>query len=184
MTAFGLTPSSMSRWDFGRRGARPFTPSRRRTASPIFSCSAKCRTVGCQMRFLHRHDGRRAFQAGFGFGLHALFQNQFRLCRGDGNTKQLADHYAAVAANYDPSAQTAAGDVSRQPRPAALFERSAATTTDRLKVALAFLYTAQGIPCLYYGTEQAFNGAKTRGTARTCSPDNSSGGRRSATIST
>lgn len=29
---------------------------------------------------------------------------------------------------------------------------------DRLKVALAFLYTARGIPCLYYGTEQGFNG--------------------------
>ena len=33
-------------------------------------------------------------------------------------------------------------------------------TTDRLKVALAFLYTTRGIPCLYYGTEQAFDGAK------------------------
>jgi hypothetical protein len=33
-------------------------------------------------------------------------------------------------------------------------------TVDRLKVALVFLYTARGIPCLYYGTEQAFNGAK------------------------
>ena len=31
-------------------------------------------------------------------------------------------------------------------------------TTDRLNVALAFLYTARGVPCLYYGTEQAFNG--------------------------
>ncbi|HEY1490446.1 MAG TPA: malectin domain-containing carbohydrate-binding protein, partial [Verrucomicrobiae bacterium] len=29
----------------------------------------------------------------------------------------------------------------------------------RLAVALAFLYTSRGIPCLYYGTEQAFNGA-------------------------
>jgi hypothetical protein len=28
----------------------------------------------------------------------------------------------------------------------------------RLNVALAFLYTARGIPCLYYGTEQGFNG--------------------------
>ena len=27
-------------------------------------------------------------------------------------------------------------------------------------MALVFLYTAQGIPCLYYGTEQAFNGGK------------------------
>ena len=33
------------------------------------------------------------------------------------------------------------------------------STTNRLQVALAFLYTARGIPCLYYGTEQAFNGA-------------------------
>lgn len=28
----------------------------------------------------------------------------------------------------------------------------------RLKVALAFLYAARGIPCLYYGTEQGFDG--------------------------
>lgn len=28
----------------------------------------------------------------------------------------------------------------------------------RLRVGLAFLYTAHGIPCLYYGTEQGFNG--------------------------
>ena len=35
---------------------------------------------------------------------------------------------------------------------------NANNNTDRLKVALVFLYTARGIPCLYYGTEQAFNG--------------------------
>ena len=28
----------------------------------------------------------------------------------------------------------------------------------RLQLALAFIYTAPGIPCLYYGTEQLFNG--------------------------
>ena len=33
------------------------------------------------------------------------------------------------------------------------------STTNRLAVALVFLYTSRGIPCLYYGTEQAFNGA-------------------------
>ena len=43
-------------------------------------------------------------------------------------------------------------------QPRFLSERGA--TIDRLKVALTFLYTAQGIPCLYYGTEQAFNGRK------------------------
>ena len=30
--------------------------------------------------------------------------------------------------------------------------------TNRLNVALAFLYTSRGIPCVYQGTEQAFNG--------------------------
>jgi len=30
--------------------------------------------------------------------------------------------------------------------------------TNRLEVALAFLYTARGVPCLYYGTEQGFDG--------------------------
>jgi hypothetical protein len=32
-------------------------------------------------------------------------------------------------------------------------------TPQRLNVALTFLYTSRGVPCLYYGTEQAFNGA-------------------------
>src|SRR5207244_5126684 len=32
------------------------------------------------------------------------------------------------------------------------------SSTNRLAVALTFLYTARGVPCLYYGTEQAFNG--------------------------
>ncbi len=30
--------------------------------------------------------------------------------------------------------------------------------TNALEVALAFLYTSRGIPCLYYGTEQGFDG--------------------------
>lgn len=37
------------------------------------------------------------------------------------------------------------------------------TTTDKLKVALGFLYTGRGIPALYYGTEQGFNGNRTSG---------------------
>lgn len=79
--------------------------------------------------------------------------------RADGNTKQLADHYAAVAADYDPSAQRRLVTfLDNHDQPRFLSERGA--TTNRLQVALIFLHTSQGIPCLYYGTEQAFDGKK------------------------
>jgi len=76
-----------------------------------------------------------------------------------GSSRQLVRHYDAVAANYDPAAQNQLVtflDNHDQPR----FLSIASATTERLKVALVFLYTARGIPCLYYGTEQAFNGGK------------------------
>jgi glycosidase len=74
-----------------------------------------------------------------------------------GNTKQIEDRYGAIAANYDPAAQMRLVtflDNHDQPR----FMSISGATTDRLNVALAFLYTGRGVPCLYYGTEQAFNG--------------------------
>ncbi|MGA2244441.1 MAG: alpha-amylase family glycosyl hydrolase [Verrucomicrobiota bacterium] len=74
----------------------------------------------------------------------------------DGATSQIDDHYANVAAYYDTNAQMRLVtflDNHDQPR---FLHHSA---TNRLAVALVFLYTARGIPCLYYGTEQAFNGA-------------------------
>ena len=81
--------------------------------------------------------------------------------RADGSTKQLADHYAAVASNYDASAQARLVTfLDNHDQPRFLSPHSASNNIDRLKVALTFLYTAQGIPCLYYGTEQAFNGRK------------------------
>ena len=76
-----------------------------------------------------------------------------------GNTAQLQKHYEAVAANYDPAAQNQLVtflDNHDQPR----FLSIKGATVARLKVALVFLYTSRGIPCLYYGTEQAFDGAK------------------------
>ncbi|HXS69876.1 MAG TPA: alpha-amylase family glycosyl hydrolase [Candidatus Polarisedimenticolia bacterium] len=74
-------------------------------------------------------------------------------------TKLIADHYQAVAANYDPAAQNQLVtflDNHDQPR----FLSIKGATIDRLKTALVFLYTTRGVPCLYYGTEQAFNGAR------------------------
>jgi alpha-amylase len=74
-----------------------------------------------------------------------------------GNTQQIENHYNSMTNNYDPSAymrMVTFLDNHDQPR---FLSQSGANTT-RLQVALTFLYTSRGIPCLYYGTEQAFNG--------------------------
>jgi glycosidase len=77
-----------------------------------------------------------------------------------GNTQQIENHYNAVATNYDPSAQMRLVTfLDNHDQPRFLSSGNANNNTNRLMVALAFLYTARGIPCLYYGTEQAFNGA-------------------------
>jgi alpha-amylase len=77
-----------------------------------------------------------------------------------GNTRQIEDHYNAIAANYDPAAQMRLVTfLDNHDQPRFLSSGVAANNTTRLKLALAFLYTARGIPCLYYGTEQGFNGA-------------------------
>jgi glycosidase len=76
-----------------------------------------------------------------------------------GNTKQLEDRYKAVAGNYDSSAQMRLVTfLDNHDQPRFLSSDRAANHMERLRVALTFLYTARGIPCLYYGTEQAFNG--------------------------
>ena len=76
-----------------------------------------------------------------------------------GNTKQIEDHYNAIAANYDPAAQMRLVTfLDNHDQPRFMSSGNANGNTNRLNVALAFLYTSRGIPCLYYGTEQDFNG--------------------------
>jgi glycosidase len=76
-----------------------------------------------------------------------------------GNTKQIEDHYHNVDANYDPVAQMQLVTfLDNHDQARFLSSGNANGDTTRLAVALEFLYTARGIPCLYYGTEQAFNG--------------------------
>ena len=74
-----------------------------------------------------------------------------------GATRQVEDRHANLnSSNYDPSALNSLvtfldnHDVNRF--------LNAGGGTARLQVALAFLYTSRGIPCLYYGTEQDFDG--------------------------
>ena len=74
-----------------------------------------------------------------------------------GNTRQIEDRYNAIAANYDPAAQMRLVTFLDNHDQARFLSVGGATTA-RLDVALTFLYTGRGVPCLYYGTEQAFNG--------------------------
>jgi glycosidase len=75
------------------------------------------------------------------------------------NTSQIEDHYNAIAANYDSNAwYRLITFLDNHDNARFLSPGNANGDTNRLTVALEFLYTSRGIPCLYYGTEQAFNG--------------------------
>jgi alpha-amylase len=98
--------------------------------------------------------GNYALDSVLDYPLYFLVDSVFATAKG--NTKQISDHYARVATNYDPNAQMQLVtflDNHDQPR----FLSSG--SSNRLAIALVFLYTSRGIPCLYYGTEQAFDGA-------------------------
>ena len=76
-----------------------------------------------------------------------------------GNTQQIQDHYNAIAANYDSNTwYRLVTFLDNHDNSRFLSSDNANGNTNRLTVALEFLYTSRGIPCLYYGTEQAFNG--------------------------
>jgi alpha-amylase len=76
-----------------------------------------------------------------------------------GATKQIEDRYHAIAPNYDPAAHMRLVTfLDNHDQRRFLNSANANGNTARLQLALLFLYTARGIPCLYYGTEQAFNG--------------------------
>lgn len=76
-----------------------------------------------------------------------------------GATSLIDNHYANVAHDYDSNAQMRLVTFLDNHDQARFLSPSRANNnTNRLAVALDFLYTSRGIPCLYYGTEQAFNG--------------------------
>ncbi len=87
------------------------------------------------------------------FTVNSVFANA------TGNTRQIETHSNNVNADYDVNAQMKLVTfLDNHDQPRFLSSGNANNNTARLDVALAFLYTARGIPCLYYGTEQAFNG--------------------------
>ncbi len=76
-----------------------------------------------------------------------------------GNTKQIEDHYNALAAHYDPrTINQLVTFLDNHDTTRFLNSANANGDTNRLALALAFLLSSRGIPCVYQGTEQAFNG--------------------------
>jgi glycosidase len=76
-----------------------------------------------------------------------------------GNTQGIETHYNQIAPNYDTNSwYRLVTFLDNHDNPRFLSSSEANDNTNRLTVALEFLYTSRGIPCLYYGTEQAFDG--------------------------
>ncbi len=75
-----------------------------------------------------------------------------------GNTGQIENRYNNLTtANYDASAlESLVLNLDNHDNPR--FLNASGSTPARLELALVFLYTSRGIPSLYYGTEQDFNG--------------------------
>ena len=64
-----------------------------------------------------------------------------------GNTQQIEDHYHAVDANYDSAAQMQLVTfLDNHDNPRFLSSSEANNNTNRLQLALAFLYTSRGVP--------------------------------------
>lgn len=75
------------------------------------------------------------------------------------NTKQIEDHYNAIPTYYDPYSQDRLVTfLDNHDKNRFMSSGIANNNMSRLFNALSFLYSSRGIPCLYQGTEQAFNG--------------------------
>jgi glycosidase len=97
------------------------------------------------------------FDSDVDYPLHNVINSVF--AAGTGNTAQIDNHYSAVASDYDPACQMQLVTfLDNHDNPRFLSTSEANGNTNALTTALAFLYTSRGIPCLYYGTEQGFDG--------------------------
>lgn len=101
--------------------------------------------------------GSFKFDSALDYPLYFIDNSVF--ARASGATSLIQDHYNAVDADYDPvSRMQLVNFLDNHDNPRFLSTSEADGHTNRLKVALVFLYTSPGIPCLYYGTEQGFDG--------------------------
>lgn len=71
----------------------------------------------------------------------------------------IEGHYSAIPSNYDPAAQDRLVTfLDNHDNPRFLSGSRAGGDVARLEVALTFLLTSRGVPTIYYGTEQGFDG--------------------------
>ena len=104
-----------------------------------------------------RAGGAHALDSVLDFPLYFTINNVF--AKATGNTRQIENRYHAIPANYAPEArERLVTFLDNHDQPRFLSVGNANGNTSRLEVALAFLYTSRGIPCLYNGTEQGFDG--------------------------
>jgi glycosidase len=93
------------------------------------------------------------------YPLYFKMNNVF--ARGVGNTREIANQETEAAADYEPGIRgQLVTFLDNHDQPRFLSRELANDNQARLRLALVFLYTAGGIPCLYYGTEQGFDGGK------------------------
>jgi hypothetical protein len=101
--------------------------------------------------------GAYALDSVLDYPLYFDVKNVF--ARAKGAPASIEEHYRQVERCYDSAAQMRLVTfLDNHDQPRFLSPSEANNKWDRLKSALVFLYTSRGIPCLYYGTEQAFNG--------------------------
>jgi glycosidase len=104
-----------------------------------------------------QRGGAFALDSVLDYPLYFTVKNVF--ARAAGAPEDIERHYRKVERYYDPSAQwRLVTFLDNHDQPRFLSREQADNDWQRLKSALVFLYTGRGIPCLYYGTEQAFNG--------------------------
>src|SRR5579862_1326007 len=92
---------------------------------------------------------------------YPLYENAIQsvFATASGPTSQIQNHYNNLDAYYDPASRMQLVTfLDNHDNPRFLSTSEASGNTNRLELALAFLYTSRGIPSLYYGTEQGFDG--------------------------
>ncbi len=105
--------------------------------------------------FVGSYTGPTRFESMQDFPMQAAMQNVFVSGQ---NTSQFTDRYNALT-NYDaPARAQLVNFLDNQDLPRILNSANLNDNWPALKVALVFLYTYPEIPCLYYGTEQGFDG--------------------------
>ena len=104
-----------------------------------------------------RNGGAFALDSMLDYPLYFAVKNVF--ARATGAPGEIEEHYRRVFHSYDPASRARLVTfLDNHDQPRFLSRDQAHNDVQRLKSALVFLLTGRGVPCLYYGTEQGFDG--------------------------